>query len=357
MQFWALILLIVVAVSLEASQLSSFSSGSLPVIDADDISLLRYIDRGRFSVVYEAEALIEGEMTECVCKILKESVDISNSNKIVREIAILETCDDIEGVVNLLGISKNETSPRKNMALIFESVGDQHQWLSHKGRPPVMSAEDVNPSLSKEEVRYYMHRVLLTLEKIHRRGIMHRDLKPRNIIIDRSTKTVKLIDFGHADIMMAGKQYSNRVSSRSFKAPELLFDYRCYDSAVDMWACGCLFAGLIFKLEPFFYARPDPLNLGIVSAVARQVGSDSILSWAKKWGVRLSDKQKKAIGRHPKVPLKHFRNEENEWLCCDEAIDLCERMLVVDHNERIQVEAALNHPYFADLNEQIKQQL
>ena len=56
-------------------------------------------------------------MTECVCKILKESGDISNSNKIVREIAILETCDDIEGVVNLLGSRRTRLSSQ-NMALV-----------------------------------------------------------------------------------------------------------------------------------------------------------------------------------------------------------------------------------------------
>lgn len=333
-----------------SSSLTDFSaSGSLPVIDSESIRLLDYIDRGRFSVVYEAE----WENRICVMKILKQSsMDVLNTNKIVREIDILERCDDIEGVVNLLGITKNETSPGRNVALIFERVGEQYQWLSHKGRPPTLGPEEANPSLSNKEVKWFMHHLLKTLEKVHRRGIMHRDLKPRNVIIDRSTRKLKLIDFGHADIMLAGKQYSNRVSSRSFKAPELLFDYRCYDSAVDLWACGCLFAGLIFKLEPFFYARPDPLNLGIVTAVARQAGSESILTWAKKWGVRLSDKQRKAIGRHPAVPLKHFRSEENEWLCCDEAIDLCERMLVVDHSERITVEAALQHPYFAEFNQQ-----
>ena len=44
---------------------------------------------------------------------------------------------------------------------------------------------------------------------------MHRDVKPRNVIIDRRNKILKLIDFGHTDYLMAGKQYSNRVSSRS----------------------------------------------------------------------------------------------------------------------------------------------
>lgn len=339
---WAVVALLAFT-GAETSFSRALEALTTSVIDASELELRRFIDSGRFSNVYEAKI---GGSQPCVCKVLKPDV---LDTKILREVDILERCDDIEGVIHLLGIIKNDKS--RSVGLIFESVGENYQWLSHKGRPPNVKSElkseleSSNP-LSKQEIKYYMHRLLLTLQKIHRRGIMHRDVKPRNVIIDRVSRALKLIDFGHADILLAGKQYSNRVSSRSFKAPELLFDYRCYDGAIDVWACGCLFAGLIFKLEPFFYARPDPMNLGVISTVSRLAGSDTLLVWAKKWGIRMSDKQRRTVGRHPRVPLEHFRNEENKELACDQAIDLIKNMIEVDHSKRYTVDACLNHPYF-----------
>ena len=70
---------------------------------------------------------------------------------------MLERCDDIEGVIRLLGITRNITS--RSVALIFENVGENYQWFSHKGRPVHIESglEDLSSSLSKEEIKYFMH--------------------------------------------------------------------------------------------------------------------------------------------------------------------------------------------------------
>jgi serine/threonine protein kinase len=375
--------------STSLSELLGPGRSALPIVEEKDVQLQRFIDSGKFSNVYEATY----KSKPCIVKILKPG---GASYKILREIDILQRCDDLEGVIDLIGVTEStidDVDERAHhhdggtcVALIFESVGEQYQWLSHcKGRtlPPLpgtaaavaaarMSSEQgetdasgsgeegggdqaaasasaaaaaVEP-LSSEEIKYNMYKVLLALQKVHRRGIMHRDVKPRNCIVDRGNGKVKLIDFGHAEDMLGGKQYSNRVGSRSFKAPELLFNYATYDCAIDVWASGCMFCGLIFKLEPFFYSRPDPQNLGIVTAIAKVKGSDALHTWAGRYGIKLTNRLRHAIGSHPRVPLLHFRNDENRHLCSEQAVDLCERMLTIDHNDRYTVDMCLEHPYF-----------
>lgn len=56
-------------------------------------------------------------------------------------------------------------------------------------------------------------------------GIMHRDIKPHNIMIDHEKKILKLIDFGLAEFYFPNKNYNTRVASRYFKSPELLLDH------------------------------------------------------------------------------------------------------------------------------------
>lgn len=54
-----------------------------------------------------------------------------------------------------------------------------------------------------------------------------------------------------------GEEYNVRVASRYFKGPELLVDFQLYDYSLDMWSLGCMFAGMIFKKEPFFHGHDN----------------------------------------------------------------------------------------------------
>lgn len=86
---------------------------------------------------------------------------------------------------------------------------------------------------------------------------MHRDVKPRNVLINRidneeTHQPLMLIDLGLADFYLPNTRYNVRVASRHYKSPELLVGYEYYDYAIDMWGVGCILAGLLFRREPFF---------------------------------------------------------------------------------------------------------
>ena len=103
------------------------------------------------------------------------------------------------------------------------------------------------------EVRFYLYellKVIITIKKAldfcHSRGIMHRDVKPQNIIVNPKKKVLKLIDWGLAEFYHMGQDYNVRVASRYFKGPELLVDYNYYDYSLDVWSTGAMFASMVF---------------------------------------------------------------------------------------------------------------
>ena len=79
-------------------------------------------------------------------------------------------------------------------------------------------------------------------------GIMHRDIKPLNILIDHPEKKIRIIDWGLAEFYFPGKEYNVRVASRYFKGPELLVDYIYYDYSLDIWSLGATFAGMVMTV-------------------------------------------------------------------------------------------------------------
>lgn len=107
------------------------------------------------------------------------------------------------------------------------------------------------PQLTDFDCRFYMYEIIRALDYCHSMGVIHRDVKPHNIMIDHSKRELRLIDWGLAEFYFPGKDYNVRVASRYFKSPELLVDYQYYDYSLDMWSLGAMFAGMVFFLNIF----------------------------------------------------------------------------------------------------------
>lgn len=177
---------------------------------------------------------------------------------------------------------------------------------------------------------------------------MHRDIKPRNVIYSRRSSELRIIDFGLSDVYVPGKQYNPSVASRHYKCPELLFEYPYYDYGIDIWSAGCVFAGLIFNKDPFFKGADKNEQ---IRSIASTVGTNAILSWAKKWNINISDESRLALGSYRKKKYTELRTAENAGLLTSEAIDLVEKMLEVDHLKRFTAKECLQHPYFKDIHD------
>lgn len=108
------------------------------------------------------------------------------------------------------------------------------------------------PMLDKNDIKLYIYQLLVGLEFAHSKGIIHRDIKPGNVLINHRKKTVKIGDWGLADFYFPNKSYNVKVASRYFKGPELLVGINEYDYQLDIWSVGCMLAGMVFAREPFF---------------------------------------------------------------------------------------------------------
>lgn len=162
----------------------------------------------------------------CVIKILKPV----KKKKIRREIKILQNLCGGPNIIKLLDIVRDPQS--KTPSLIFEHVNNTDFKILY-------------PTLTDMDIRFYIYELLVALEFSHSNGIMHRDVKPHNVMIDHEKRKLRLIDWGLAEFYHPGREYNVRVASRYFKGPELLVDMQEYDYSLDMWSLGCMFAGMV----------------------------------------------------------------------------------------------------------------
>jgi len=96
---------------------------------------------------------------------------------------------------------------------------------------------------NKEEIplliiKLYAFQMARALAFMHEKGILHRDLKPQNILVDPSTNKVYLSDFGSAKRLNGSESNVAYICSRYYRAPELIFANLEYDSSIDIWSYG-----------------------------------------------------------------------------------------------------------------------
>ncbi|KAJ3198707.1 Casein kinase II subunit alpha, partial [Clydaea vesicula] len=218
-------------------------------------------------------------------------------------------------------------------------------------RTPSLIFEHVNamefkllyPTLTDFDVRYYINELLKALDFCHSRGIMHRDVKPHNVMIDHKKRQLRLIDWGLAEFYHPGTEYNVRVASRYFKGPELLVDFQEYDYSLDMWSLGCMFASMIFRKEPFFHGHDNSDQL---VKIARVLGTDGLYAYLEKYKIELDSQFDEILGRYPRKPWTRFVTAENERYISNEALDFLDKLLRYDHQDRLLPKEAMLHPYF-----------
>lgn len=139
-----------------------------------------------------------------------------------------------------------------------------------------MEADDFKsfyPLLTKEDVKIFIHRILEALVHAHSKGIIHRDIKPGNVLFNYEKRIVKVADWGLSDFYYPGKEFNVRVASRYFKGPELLVGMSKYDYQLDVWSVGCVLAGMVFAKEPFFKGLD---NRDQLVKIAKVLGTSTI---------------------------------------------------------------------------------
>jgi len=288
--------------------------------DQDEYEVTQKIGRGKYSEVFKGT---RKGTEKCVIKILKPV----KKKKIKREIKILQNLKGGPNIVGLLDVVRDDMS--KTPSLIFEHVDNE-------------DFKTLYPKFQVTDVQFYIFELLKALDYCHSLGIIHRDVKPHNVMIDHEQRKLRLIDWGLAEFFHPGQELNVRVASRYYKGPELLVDFQQYDYSLDVWSLGCMLAGMIFRKEPFF--RGDD-NFDQLNKITKVLGTDGLFGYLDKYCLELDDQFDGIIGKHERKPWSKFQSSDTA-LAVPEAVDLVDKFLIYDHAQRMLPKEAMGHSFF-----------
>ncbi|GAB2229949.1 hypothetical protein Droror1_Dr00014205 [Drosera rotundifolia] len=197
-----------------------------------------------------------------------------------------------------------------------------YQVMKERGKP-----------FSEVEVRSWCFQVFQALAYIHQRGYFHRDMKPENLLVTKDV--IKIADFGLAREVTSGPPFTEYVSTRWYRAPEILLQSPTYTSAVDMWAMGAIMAEL-FTLRPLF---PGLSEADEIHKICSVMGSPTEDSWGD--GLRLARSMNFQFPQFPGVHLSALVPSASQ-----DAINLMMSLCSWDPNNRPTASEVLQHPFF-----------
>ncbi|XP_042459096.1 cyclin-dependent kinase F-3-like isoform X5 [Zingiber officinale] len=192
--------------------------------------------------------------------------------------------------------------------------------------------ERQNP-FTEGEIRNLMSQVLQGLAYMHKNGYFHRDLKPENLLVTHDV--IKIADFGLAREVTSEPPYTDYVSTRWYRAPEVLLKSSFYTPAIDMWAVGAILAEL-FMLSPLF---PGESEIDQIYRICTILGTPDSSIWPD--GILLPHSTYFNIFQFP--PADIWDIIPNASL---EAIDLILQLCSWDPQRRPTAEQSLQHPFF-----------
>lgn len=193
--------------------------------------------------------------------------------------------------------------------------------------------KDREKQFSEAEIRNWCFQIFQALGYIHQRGYFHRDLKPENLLCMKDA--IKIADFGLAREISSLPPFTEYVSTRWYRAPEILLQASVYGSAVDMWAMGAIMAEL-FSLRPLF---PGSSEADEIYKICSVIGTPNQISWSE--GLRLANDLSFQFPQFASTHLSMLIPSAS-----DAAISLISSLCSWNPSKRPTALEALQHPFF-----------
>ncbi|XP_078198999.1 cyclin-dependent kinase 14 isoform X7 [Callithrix jacchus] len=250
---------------------------------------------------------------------------------------------------------------KETLTLVFEYVHtDLCQYMDkHPG------------GLHPDNVKLFLFQLLRGLSYIHQRYILHRDLKPQNLLIS-DTGELKLADFGLARAKsVPSHTYSNEVVTLWYRPPDVLLGSTEYSTCLDMWGVGCIFVEMIQGVAAFPGMKDIQDQLERIFLV---LGTPNEDTWPgvhslphfkpERFTLYSSKNLRQAWNKRKEKGVKERKKEEekegerremllyskkNGLSYVNHAEDLASKLLQCSPKNRLSAQAALSHEYFSDL--------
>ncbi|XP_075825953.1 serine/threonine-protein kinase MAK isoform X2 [Microtus pennsylvanicus] len=194
--------------------------------------------------------------------------------------------------------------------------------------------KDRNKLFPESVIRNIMYQILQGLAFIHKHGFFHRDMKPENLLC-MGPELVKIADFGLARELRSQPPYTDYVSTRWYRAPEVLLRSSVYSSPIDVWAVGSIMAEL-YTFRPLF---PGTSEVDEIFKICQVLGTPKKSDWPE--GYQLASSMNFRFPQCIPINLKTLIPNASS-----EAIQLMTEMLSWDPKKRPTASQALKHPYF-----------
>lgn len=282
---------------------------------SDSYKRLEKIGEGTYGIVYRA---IHKQTKEIVAlkKIRPENEDEGISTTTLREISILKNLNN-DRIIRILDTISSE----KNVFIVYEYIEtDLRKFLDKQ----IARNSQIDIFLKEKMAKQLIEGIAY----LHKHGIMHRDLKPQNILIDNQMN-VKLADFGLSrKIRLPLKVLTHDVITLWYRPPEILLGCTHYSTSVDVWSLGCILAELS-NLKPIF---PGDSEIDQLYKIFVVLGTPNDENWKNVSTLR---NYQKSFPKYKPIGLKKFIKDSF-------LISLVEKFLIYDPLKRLPAVKALD---------------
>ena len=295
---------------------------------------LEKLGKGTYGSVYKAQKRDTNEIF--AIKKIKLDVDTEGiPSTALREISILKAINH-PNIVRIQDLTLSE----KKIELCLEYCPlDLRKYMDqNKNNPRVYTTNTI---------KTIMYQIVRATDHLHSRKILHRDLKPQNILISDETLVTKIADFGLSRVYSIPiRPYTKEVLTMWYRAPELMLGLNQYSIGLDMWSVGCIFAELLIKMPIF----PGDSEFDQLMKIFRVLGTptESTLPGCKHFPDFNFDFPMWAPSGIEKI-IKEKLDIKMDDYSLGEAIDLIKRMLALDPCKRISAKEAITHVKYIDL--------
>jgi len=289
--------------------------------------VVREIGHGAYGVVCAATNL-DTKQNVAIKKVSKIFDKPILAKRALRELKLLRHFRNHENITSIFEMEIPEEHNFNEIYFIQELMeADLHQII--RSEQPLTDAH----------YQYFIYQVLRGLKYIHSANVLHRDLKPGNLLVNANCE-LKICDFGLARGYSSDPEgnagfMTEYVATRWYRAPEIMLCFHSYTKAIDMWSVGCILAEMLGG-RPLFKGRDYVDQLNQILAILGMPDEPTL----QRIGSQRAQLYIRSLPKTTKVPFSQLYPKANPL-----ALDLLEKLLQFDPSKRPTVEEALAHEY------------